>query len=277
MLKIDSHQHFWKYNPIRDNWIDESMVIIQNDFLPHHFEPVLKENGFEGCIVIQSDQTEEENTFQLENAKNNDFIKGVVGWVDLPSENIEDQLTYYSRFDKLKGFRHILQGETDRALMLKSEFKRGISKLNKFGFTYDVLIFPDQLQYATQLVSEFPDQPFVIDHLAKPYIKDKKIDDWKKDMDAISKFENVYCKVSGMVTEANWRNWNIQDFTPYMDVVLNAFGANRLMFGSDWPVCLIAAEYKQVVEIVENYTAKLSVNEQEAFWCGNAKIFYGLE
>jgi L-fuconolactonase len=176
----------------------------------------------------------------------------------------------------MKGFRHILQGEQDRALMLKPEFVKGISKLKQFNYTYDILIFPDQLKYAAELVSKFPDQPFVLDHIAKPDIKNGTTADWKKDILALAKHENVSCKVSGMVTEADWKNWKASNFEPYLDIVFEAFGIERLMYGSDWPVCLVAASYAQTLGLMETYTAKLSVNEQELFWGGNAVKFYNL-
>ncbi|MNL28619.1 Amidohydrolase [compost metagenome] len=226
--------------------------------------------------MVQSDQSAAENLFQLKNAEDNDFVKGVVGWVDLQAKDITDQLEQLSTYKKMKGFRHILQGERDRALMLKPEFMNGISKLNLFNYTYDILIFPDQLKYAAELVSKFPDQPFVLDHIAKPDIKNGTIEDWKKDLTALAQYENVSCKVSGMVTEADWRNWKASDFNPYLDVVFEAFGIERLMYGSDWPVCLVAASYEQAMGLMEGYISKLSVDEQELFWGGNAIKFYNL-
>jgi L-fuconolactonase len=277
MLKVDSHQHFWIFDPVRDSWINDEMRVIQRDFLPGDLGPVLTENGMDGCVAVQADQTEVQNDFLLGLAKDNSFIKGVVGWVDLRADSIAERLSYYSQFNLMKGFRHVLQGEEDRALMLKSAFRNGIGELKKHGFTYDILIFPDQLQYVSAFVGGFPDQKFVIDHLAKPYIKDRKIDEWAKDIRAVAKHENLYCKVSGMVTEADWKNWKPEDFTPYLDVVFEAFGADRLMFGSDWPVCKVAADYTAMKGIVEQYTAKLSANEQTAFWGGNATRFYNLK
>ncbi len=239
MLKIDAHQHFWLYNPERDSWITDDMKVIRKDFLPADLETVLAENKIEACIAVQSDQSAIENFFQINNSLENDFILGVVGWINLQAYDIDEQLSYLSNFTRLKGFRHVLQGEKNRALMLTNKFMNGISMLNKYNFTYDILIFPDQLQYAKQLAEKFPHQKFVIDHIAKPYIKDKKIDGWKKDIMAFTKLENVYCKVSGMVTEADWEKWKQEDFTPYLDVVTETFGMKRLMFGSDWPVFLV--------------------------------------
>jgi L-fuconolactonase len=277
MLKIDSHQHFWKFDKVRHSWIGEEMAVIQRDFLPEDLAPVLEKNGIDGCVLVQVDQTPEENEFQLGNAAEHDFIKGVVGWVDLQAEDIGNQLQALKGSEKLKGFRHILQGETDRALMLKPAFLNGIGKLRDFGFTYDILIFPDQLKYAAELVSQFPDQPFVLDHIAKPDIKNQSINDWERDIREFGKFENVYCKASGMVTEADWQQWEPEDFSPYLEVVFEAFGAGRVMYGSDWPVCLVAASYDRMLELVKDYTSKLSVHEQDLFWGGNATKFYNLK
>lgn len=276
MPRIDSHQHFWNYDPVKHDWINDDMEIIRADFLPKDLEPILNEYGFSGCVSVQADQTEKENSVLLDHAAKHDFIKGVVGWVDFKAENIEDRLAYYQQFKKLKGFRHILQGEADRAYMLNADFKRGISKLKQFGYTYDILIYTDQIAYATEFAAAFPDQPFVIDHLAKPRIKEGDITEWAKDMKAIAQNQNVSCKVSGMVTEADWKAWKSEDFMPYMDVVFEAFGADRVMFGSDWPVCRIAATYGEMLSIAEAYVAKLSTNEQGKFWGDNAIEFYSL-
>lgn len=276
MLKIDAHQHFWIYDAVRDSWITDDMAVLRADFMPEQLLGLLQQQRFDGCVVVQSDQSAAENLFQLKNAEDNAFVKGVVGWVDLQAKDITDQLEQLSEHKKMKGFRHILQGEKDRALMLKPEFMNGISKLNLFSYTYDILIFPDQLKYAAELVSKFPDQPFVLDHIAKPDIKNGTIEDWKKDLTALAQHENVSCKVSGMVTEADWKNWKASDFNPYLDVVFEAFGIGRLMYGSDWPVCLVAASYEQAMGLMEGYTSKLSVNEQELFWGGNAIKFYNL-
>lgn len=276
MQRIDAHQHFWKFDPVRDSWINDTMAVIQRDFLPGDLKPLLLENGLDGCVVVQADQSEAENSFQLKNANKYDFVKGVVGWVDFRADNINERLSHFSQFKKLKGFRHILQGEKQRDYMLRPDFKHGIAALHGFGYTYDILIFPDQLADTKSFVEAFPYQPFVIDHIAKPYIKDKKIDAWKKDMQTLAKYDHVYCKVSGMVTEADWRHWKKDDFYPYLDVVLEAFGSKRLMFGSDWPVCLVAASYAQMTSIVREYFSSLSPDEQSDFWGGNAIRFYNL-
>jgi len=275
-LSIDAHQHFWNYDPIRGSWITNEMSVIRKDFLPENLQPILAENGFDGCVAIQVDQSENENHFLLDLANKNDFIKGVVGWIDLQSPNIAERLAYYKQFKKLKGFRHILQGETDRAYMLKTEFIRGINALTQFNYTYDILIFPDQLPYIKKFVESCPEQKFVIDHLAKPYVKNKKIAGWKEDIERVAASKNVYCKISGMVTEASWQSWKEEDFIPYLAVVVNAFGTDRIMFGSDWPVCLVAARYDEVVNIVKDYFSSFTQNEQDILFRQNAIKFYNL-
>ena len=276
MQKIDSHQHFWKFDPVRDSWIDESMYLIRRDFAPLDLQPVFEKNGIEACVAVQADQSEAENDFLLAYADKHDFIKGIVGWVNLRADNITERLDHYAGFRKIKGFRHVLQGEPDRALMLNPDFMRGVKALSQHEFTYDILIFPDQLGYANQFVKAFPDQKFVIDHIAKPDIKHKNIDKWASGIKAVAQNENVYCKLSGMVTEADWENWTINDFIPYLDVVFGAFGSKRIMFGSDWPVCNLAGGYDQMLLILKNYTSKLSADEQADFWGLNAIQFYNL-
>ena len=276
MLKIDSHQHFWKYEESMSDWITADMAVLRRDFMPEDLEPLLKESDIDGCVVVQVNQSQEENLFQLTSALSNDFIKGVVGWVNLQATDIAEQLEELSKHVKLKGFRHILQGEQDRALMLKPKFLNGIKALDKQGFTYDILIYPDQLMYVPELVSQFPDQRFVIDHIAKPEIKTRNIDDWAAGIKALQKYDNLFCKVSGMVTEADWSGWKPEDFDPYLDIVFETFGARRVMFGSDWPVCLPAGKYKDVVSLAGNYIEKLTTNEQSLFWGGNAMEFYNL-
>ena len=277
MHKIDAHQHFWHYNPVRDSWITDEMQAIKRDFLPTDLLTELSSNGIHGCIAIQADQSEYENDFLLQLASENNFIRGVVGWVDLQATDVEDRLRYYSKFIKMKGFRHVLQGELQRDLMLTEAFKNGISLLNKYRFTYDVLIFPDQLNFTAQLVAQYPDQSFIIDHIAKPDIKHQKIDGWREDIKAIAKYPNVYCKVSGMVTEACWDTWEEADFQPYLDIIFKAFGPGRVLFGSDWPACLVAATYSKVLNIVKRYTAKFSAQEQALFWGNNAIRIYRLD
>lgn len=276
MKKIDSHQHFWKYHPVKDAWISDDMKIIQRDFLPVDFLPLLQENGVDGCIAVQADQSEEETHFLLELAKDIDFIKGVVGWIDLRNPDLKSRLDYFSQFKKLKGFRHIVQGESDENFLLREDFSKGIAQLEQYNFTYDILILPKHLAVAFEFVKRFPNQKFVIDHLAKPDFKNKEFLDWEKGIREIATCSNVYCKVSGLVIEADWNNWTEADFTYCLNVVTEAFGINRLLFGSDWPVCLLAANYAQTLEIVTNYFSKFPESNQEQFWSGNAIEFYNI-
>ena len=277
MLKIDSHQHFWKFDPVRDSWIGESMSAIQRDFMPEDLKPILDKHGIDGCVSVQADQSEAETAFLLELADQHDFIKGVVGWIDLRAPDVGKSIERYVGVKKLKGFRHVLQGEADRALMLSPQFVNGIKMLKRHDFTYDILIFPDQLGYTFQFVKTFDGHKLVIDHIAKPDIKNKNISKWQQGMRNIAQYPNVYCKISGMVTEADWHNWVLADFKPYLDVVFEAFGADRVMFGSDWPVCNVAGGYQQMLSVVKNYTSTLSPDEQEKFWGLNAVKFYNLE
>lgn len=275
MQKIDSHQHFWHYNAVKHDWIDDAMAVIRKDFLPAGLLPVLQQHNVDGCIAVQADQSEAETDFLLALQKENDFIKAIVGWVDLRAENIAERLSYYKQFSAIKGFRHVLQGEAPE-FMLQPNFLNGIAALKEFDFTYDILIFPKHLPAAITLVKQFPEQKFVIDHIAKPYIKAGLIDDWKKDMNAIAQYKNVYCKISGMVTEADYQHWKLSDFKPYLDAVVNAFGTNRIMFGSDWPVCLVAASYTKMMDIVKDYFSSFSGTEQNDFFGNNASAFYNL-
>jgi len=277
MIKIDSHQHFWKFDPVRDSWIDRPMSAIQRDFMPEDLKPILEKYGIDGCVTVQADQSGAETEFLLNLAESHEFIKGVVGWVDLRSDDIGKRLEYFKDFKKLKGFRHVLQGEADRALMLSPQFTKGISALKAYDFTYDILIFPDQLGYTHQFVKTFGGHRFVIDHIAKPGIKTKNIEKWANGIKAIAKHENVWCKVSGLITEADWYGWVLADFEPFLDVVFEAFGAKRVMFGSDWPVCNVAGGYQQMLSVVKFYTLKLSADEQAQFWGLNAIDFYKLD
>lgn len=276
MLKIDAHQHFWVFNPIRDAWIDDSMALIRRDFSPTDLAPILKAYQFDGCVAVQADQSEAQNDFLLDHATKNNIIKSVVGWVDLRAANLEERLQEYQKNPLMKGFRHVLQGEENRALMLEPDFQQGLKLLSKYNFTYDVLIFPDQLKYFVEFLKTNEPMPMVLDHIAKPNIKTGAIKYWKNDIEKLAAFENVYCKVSGMVTEADWQNWKYEDFEPYLEIVFNTFGIDRLMFGSDWPVCNVAGGYDKMISLVTKYTAKLSQTEQEKFWGGNVQKFYNL-
>ncbi len=273
---IDSHQHFWNYEPKKHEWIDDSMSVIRRDFLPSDLKKVYQENNINGCVAVQADQTTVETDFLIQLSKENDFIKGIVGWVDLRSDVVESDLDKYSEFNSVKGFRHVVQGEPDHNFLLRKNFLRGISLLEKKNFTYDILIFPHQLGATLEFVKQFPNQKFVIDHIAKPYIKDGFYDGWAALMKEVAKQENVYCKVSGMITEADFNHWTPEQIHPYLNVVLEAFGADRIMFGSDWPVCLVAGNYGQVKQLITDFIADLSLAEQVNIMGLNAMKFYNL-
>ncbi len=272
---IDSHQHFWKYNPIRDSWIDDTMQIIRRDFLPKDLAPIFIKNKIDGCISVQADQSETETEFLLNLAKNNAFIKGVVGWVDLCSSTVEERLIHYTKNKLFKGVRHILQAE-DTAFFKNLRFLHGISQLATFNLTYDILVYHHQLKDVIALVKKFPKQKFVIDHIAKPDISAQNIANWSNGITELSTFENVYIKLSGMVTEADWNNWNEKDFKEYLDVIFNTFSMNKIMYGSDWPVCLLAAKYEEQLAIITQYIQILSAKERALILGENARIFYNL-
>ena len=275
-MKIDSHQHFWKFDPVRDSWIDETMSILQRDFLPQDLAPLLIANNIDGTIAVQADQSEAETIFLLNLADQNEWILGVVGWVNLCDPKIGDRLDFFSTKDKLRGFRHIVQSEPDINFMLNPAFMNGIGILNKYGFTYDILIYPKQLPVAIQLVQKHPEQIFILDHIAKPDIKNHQIEPWASGIKKLAEYKNVYCKISGIITEANHNSWTKEDIYQYLDIVFDAFGTDSLLFGSDWPVCQLAGSYKKVVNLIEEYIAEFSPEEKEKLFGGNSLKAYGI-
>ncbi len=273
MRRIDAHNHFWQYQPVRDAWIDDSMQVIRRDFFPADLAPLLEANGFEGCVAVQADQSDTETEFLLQLAAGAPFIKGVVGWTDLRSPLLEEKLEQYQHQPLLKGFRHILQGELNRCFMLQPAFINGITAIGKKGYRYDILIYPDQVGYAAQLTAKCSNQPFIIDHCAKPPIKTGEINSWKENMEAFRHQEHVYCKVSGLATEADWNNWTPEQIRPYLECITEIFGTRRLVFGSDWPVSLLAGSYEKTVQLIANFYSEA---EQEAVFSANAKNFYNI-
>ena len=276
-MQIDSHQHFWRYDPARHDWINQDMSVLMRDFLPEHLIPELSAHGIDGCVAVQADQSEDETIALLDLAAQNRQIMGVVGWVDLAVPNVDARLEYFSKFKKLRGLRHIAQAEPDDSFLLRDDFCRGVGLLRQFDLAYDILIYARQLPAAIQLAERFPDQKFVLDHIAKPAIRDREIEPWAANIRRLAASHNVYCKVSGMVNEARWANWVQQDFTPYLDVVFEAFGAERLMFGSDWPVCLVAGNYSRVREVLASYIRDFPAEQQQKIFGLNAVRFYGLD
>lgn len=275
-MRIDAHQHFWRYDARRDSWITDEMSVIKRDFLPGDLQPELAANGIDGTIAVQADQSEAETQFLLDLAAQNNSIAGVVGWVDLRSPSLGERLEHFSKFEKLCGFRHVVQAEPDDRFLLREDFQSGIGMLADFGYTYDILIYPKQLPAAIEFVGKFPKQPFIVDHLAKPEIKGARISEWAGQMRTVAQSPNVYCKVSGLITEADWHTWRKEEFRPYLDVVFNAFGNDRVIFGSDWPVCLLAGKYGQVKQLIVDYTADFSAADRAKIFGLNAVHFYGL-
>jgi L-fuconolactonase len=273
---IDSHVHFWKYDKLRDAWITSDMKILRQDYLPEHLAVTLKRNDVDGCVAVQANQSEVETRFLSELTLTHPVIKGVVGWIDLQHENIEERLLhFFSHYPVIKGYRHIVQAEPD-VFLLKEEFQRGMAALKHYDYTYDILIYPRQINAATKLVSRFPEQKFVIDHCAKPDIRNRNIDEWKLLIKELAQHPNVYCKLSGLFTEARWKEWNAGDFYPYLDIIFEAFGTRRLLFGSDWPVMLLSGIYIQWKSLLEKYMEHLKMEERENVMGLNAKRFYNL-
>jgi L-fuconolactonase len=277
MLRLDSHQHFWRYNPVEHNWMTDAMSAIRRDFLPDELAPLLSANSFDGSIAVQARQNLEETRWLLELSDAHPTIRGVVGWVDLRSDDLANQLAAFSQHPRLVGVRHVVHDELDDNFMLRPEFRRGIAQLREFGLTYDLLLFPKHLPMAARLVAEFPGQSFVLDHIAKPLIADRVISPWREDLQALADFPNVTCKISGMVTEARWQQWQPEDFHPYLDAVFAAFGPERLMVGSDWPVCTLSAGYASTMAIVTNYVQQFAESTQAAILGGNCARIYGIQ
>jgi L-fuconolactonase len=275
-LRIDAHQHFWNYEPEKDAWITDDMSVLKRNFGPADLLPLAQMADIGGTIAVQANQSEAENFFLLSLADECSFIRAIVGWVDFRADTVEQRLAHFQQFKKIRGFRHVVQDEPDDRFLLWSDFMRGIAYLRDFDFTYDILIYPKQLPAALDFINRFPDQPFVIDHLAKPALKTKEITAWARYMQSIAANANVYCKISGLITEADWCNWQASDFKPYLDVVFDSFGMRRIMFGSDWPVCLLAGTYGQVVALVDDYLKTRSTAEKDNIFGGNAARFYGL-
>ncbi len=277
MPRIDAHQHFWRYDPVRDSWISDAMAVLRRDFLPADLAPLLEEHLLDGCVAVQADQSDAETHFLLDLASQYPWIRGVVGWVDLRSPDVAERLAELATNPCFRGVRHLVQGEPNDAFLLEPDVVRGISALTPLGLTYDLLLVPRQLPAAAQLAAQLPNQRFVLDHIAKPLIKDGVLEPWASDLGALALHPNVYCKLSGLITEADWAAWQPSDLRGYIDVVVESFGVERLLWGSDWPVCLLAGSYAQAHEVIAEYLVRFSVAEREAIFGGNAVTCYGLE
>ncbi len=275
-MKIDAHHHFWKYNEKEYGWMNDRMARIRRDFLPADLKREIDRAGIDGVVSVQARQILEETRFLLAHARRHDFIKGVVGWVPLIAPQVRDAIAEFSGAEKLKGYRHVLHDEEDDRYMLREDFNAGIEAVTEANLIYDILIFEKHLPQTIQFVDRHPNQAFVVDHIAKPRIRDGYLSPWQSLIVELARRENVYCKISGMATEADWQSWTEAELKPYLDTVVEAFGPQRLMFGSDWPVCLLAVEYARWHEIVAEYVATLTADEQARILGGTAVEAYKL-
>jgi len=275
-MRIDAHQHFWNYSATEYPWIGAGMERLARDYRPADLAAVASGQAMAGSVAVQARQSLEETRWLLRLADASPFIRGVVGWVDLRSGRVAEEIAAFAQHEKFVGVRHVVQDEPDRRFLLGDAFVRGLRQLHAFGLVYDLLLYAPQLPAAVELAGLLPEQPFVLDHLAKPRIKAGEVTEWRHDLEALAAHDNVTCKLSGLLTEAAWRQWKRDDFTPYLDVALAAFGPERLMFGSDWPVCLLSGEYEDVVGIIDSFISTLTPAEQTLIWGNTACRVYGL-
>ena len=275
-MKIDSHHHFWNYDPVEYSWIGDHMAKLRRNFTPGDLLAEIQAAGIDGVVSVQASQSLRETDFLNNYAKEHDFIKAVVGWVPLANPDVEPHLERLASEEKVIGVRHVVQDEPDNNFILGKAFNQGISLLRKYNLLYDILIYERQLSPTLQFVDQHPNQTFILDHIAKPRVADGADEPWATQIRELAKRENVYCKLSGVATEAKWDSWTPDQLHPYMETALEAFGPNRMMFGSDWPVALLAVEYKQWVDTVEAFTSQLSADEQASLWGGTATKAYRL-
>ncbi len=275
-MRIDAHQHFWIYTPEGYGWIDDSMRVIRRNFLPEDLAKELEQNRFDGSVAVQARQTLEETRWLLSLADRSPRILGVVGWVDLRASNVSEQLREFSENRKFVGVRHVVQSEPDERFLMREDFLRGIAALEEFELAYDILIYPQHLAVAAEFVERFPRQRFVLDHMAKPPIKASEIEPWAAGIRQLAQFPNVLCKLSGLITEADWQLWKPEQMVPYLEVAFDAFGPQRLMIGSDWPVCLVAATYRTAMSVVQKWLGQFPSETRDAILGGNAQRFWKL-
>jgi L-fuconolactonase len=273
---IDTHVHFWKYDAQVQAWIGSEMKTLQRDFLPPQLIQPFREFGIDGCVAVQAEQSEEETAFLIDQAREHTMIKGVVGWVNLRAQNLSERLTYYSEHAIVKGFRHVVQIEP-KGFLLQLPFIQGVQKLSRHDFTYDLLIYHHQLEEALQFVHKIRNVKVVVDHIGKPSIRTGEKTHWELNLAAMATFENAYCKLSGLVTEAHWKQWKFEDIEPFLDEVMETFGPSRVMYGSDWPLCLLATNYAGQLSVIKQYISRLSPSEQQDILHNNALAFYRLQ
>jgi L-fucono-1,5-lactonase len=274
---IDAHQHFWKWSPAAHPWIDDSMAALRRDFLPADLEPLLRASGFTHSIAVQATQTVDETRWLLDLADRHPFLAAVVGWVDLRADSVVGDLAALAAHPKLRGVRHVVQSEPDDRFLLRPDFQRGVAALGAHGLVYEFLVVPRQLPAAVELAARFPEQPFVLDHLGKPEVRARRVEPWATHVRALARHRNVACKLSGLVTEADWTRWSPADLAPFLDVALEAFAPDRLMIGSDWPVCTLAGAHANVVRVIVDWASRLSPRERDAVLRGTATRVYGLD
>ena len=276
--RIDAHQHFWQLSqPFKYGWLDDpEFAAIRRDYLPDDLKPHLQNTGIDRTVFVQTQHNVEENRWVLKFAEDHDFIAGVVGWVDLASPDCETQLLEFQEHPKFVGIRHVTQDEPDDDFIIRDEVIRGLKVLEKHQVPFDLLFYVKHLKHAATLARELPELPMVIDHLAKPCIKDGITEGWIDDLRAAAQFPNVFCKLSGMITEADWQHWKSVDLRPYVEAGLEAFGPQRCMFGSDWPVCELAGSYEQVHAALDEVLGPMSATDREWIFGKTAIQFYGL-
>lgn len=274
-MTIDSHQHFWSYNPEKHSWISEDMSVIRRDFTPSELHDIYVKNNVDGCVAVEADQTLRETEYLLELAELYEWIKGIVGWIDLKSSDTPALIEKYSAYPHFKGVRYVLQALPD-GFMSDPQFIKGVSALHPYGLTYDILTTERQLDEVVHFVSKLPEMKLVIDHISKPNIKEESIEHWYAKMKTLSEYNHVHVKLSGMITEAHWDSWTTDDLKPYVDFCLENFGPKRLMFGSDWPVCLVAGSYTKVIQSLKTLISSLSADEQNDIMGNTAISFYNL-
>jgi len=272
---IDSHVHFWNFDPIRDSWITSEMDIIRDDFTPEDFVKASSLMEISGCIAVQADQTEDQNHYLLSLAEKNLIVKGIVGWVDFLNANLEERLIYWKKFNLIKGWRHILQAENE-AFILHPTFIKGLQSLKQHKYTYDLLCYPHQLPSILKLVDQLPNQALVLDHCGKPDIKSGDLKKWETHIQALAQNKNVLCKISGLLVEADWQNWKEIEIFNCLDIVFKYFGTDNIMYGSDWPVVLVSRPYKDWFNLVRKYCSQFKEQEQQKIFSGNASSFYRL-
>jgi L-fuconolactonase len=277
VMRIDAHQHFWQYDPAEYGWIDEGLAALRRDALPPEAQREMARAGFDACVAVQARQTIEETRWLLSLADAHPFIAGVVGWVDLQAPDARAQLERFAVHRRLVGVRHIVQSEPDERFLLRPAFCRGLALLAEFGLAYDILVYSRHLPAAAELAGRFATQRFVLDHLAKPDIRGGEMRAWERDVRALAAHRNVWGKLSGLVTEADWQRWTPREIRPYLDVAFDCFGPDRLMIGSDWPVCTVAGDYSRTMAVIVDYVADRPAHERDAVLGGNAQRFWNLE